>query len=248
MNPSLDTMSLEWRDGFAVLRFVRPEARNSITELMIKELHSVLDELESDPVPLLITGGDDGVFIGGADIGELLLRDEPAALRGINVRAFDRLSEYPMPTLAAIDGYALGGGAELTYACDMRFATPRAIFGQPEPRLGIIAGAGGCYRLSSIVGDSLARDVLFTGRRISGEEALEAGLISRLIEPTELLEEAGRAMKEIAKGSSQAIRMTKLALAAEPSGHPEIDIAIQAVLFESEEKRRRMTAFLDRNR
>lgn len=141
MSPMYETLLVEERDDRVVVTLHRPEARNAISGLMIRELHAVCDLLERDPKFLLLTGHG-GVFAGGADIAELLRRGRDEALQGINSRLFERVRRLPMPTLAAVDGWALGGGAELSYACDLRIAGPDAVFGNPEPGLGILAAAG----------------------------------------------------------------------------------------------------------
>jgi enoyl-CoA hydratase/carnithine racemase len=241
------TLELEERDGLAIVTLSRPEKHNAIGSQMIAELHSLLDDLERSADRILIlTGGADGVFAGGADIGQLLERRRDDALLGINLRLFERLRETPMPSIAAVDGAALGGGAELSYACDLRIATPRAVFGQPESRLGIMAAAGGSYRLKELVGESLAKDMLFTGRRMAAEQALSAGLISRIVEPEDLLAAAEEIARQMLKSSAIALRLTKLAVNAPAGAHPAIELAGQAVLFEDSEKFRRMREFVDK--
>jgi enoyl-CoA hydratase len=226
----------------------RPTQRNAIDARMVAELHTLCEELERRPRPAIITGGSDGVFVGGADIAQLRDRDRDDALAGINLRLFDRLRALPMPTIAAIDGYALGGGAELAYACDLRIVTPRTAFGQPEPKLGIIAGAGATYRLVRLVGESVAKQVLLGGVQISAARALELGLVHSIVEPSQLLEAARQLAAQILQSSAIALRMTKLAVDAAPEAHPQIDLAIQAMLFEDDEKYRRMSEFLNRGK
>lgn len=136
-----ETLLVEQRTDRVVVTLHRPEAHNAISGRMIAELHGVCEELERDPKPLLLTGHG-GVFAGGADIAELRERGREEALRGINSRLFERVRRLPLPTVAAVDGWALGGGAELSYACDIRIAGPSAVFGNPEPGLGILAAAG----------------------------------------------------------------------------------------------------------
>ena len=202
--------------------------------------------LERDPRPAIITGGPDGVFAAGADIAQLRERGREAALAGINLTLFSRIRGLPMPTIAAVDGYALGGGAELSYACDLRIATPRTVFGQPEPRLGIIAGAGATYRLVRLVGESVAKQILLAGSHISAQRALELGLVVSVVEPAQLLAAARDIAVQMLRNSAIALRMTKLAVDAAPEAHPQIDLAIQAMLFEDSEKYRRMGEFLSK--
>ncbi|MEU8392873.1 enoyl-CoA hydratase-related protein, partial [Micromonospora sp. NPDC048843] len=185
----------------------------------------------------------------GADIGQLRERGRTDALAAINSAAFARIRALPMPTVAAVDGPALGGGAELAYACDLRVCTARAVFGQPEVRLGILAGAGATHRLPALIGEGRAKELLFTGRRVDAAEALRIGLVNRVVdEPGELLTVAHALLDEIALGSPLAVRLTKLAVDAPAAAHPHLDLVSQAVLFEDDEKHRRMTEFLERRR
>lgn len=223
----------------------RPETRNAIDQAMIDELHALCAELEADPRILILTGSG-GVFASGADIGQLRDRRAQDALRGINTHAFGRIRRLPMPVIAAIDGYALGGGAELAYAADIRIGTPTARIGNPETGLGIIAAAGATWRLPQIVGEARAAELLFTGRQLRADEALAWGLLSALHEPEGLLAAAHAIADRIAANDPLATRHTKAALLAAPDRHPEIELELQAELFESPEKHRRMTAFLER--
>lgn len=233
--------------GVVEIELCRPAERNAINTEMISELHAVCGDLEQDPRPAIITGGSDGVFAGGADIAQLRERGRDDALAGINLKLFDRIRALPMPTIAAVDGYALGGGAELTYACDLRIATPRAVFGQPEPRLGIIAGAGATYRLVRLLGESVAKHILLAGERITAQRALELGLVHSIVEPTELISAAHQLAANMLRNSAIALRMSKLAIDAAPAAHPQIDLVIQAMLFEDAEKYRRMDEFLNKS-
>ncbi|MCM4079694.1 enoyl-CoA hydratase/isomerase family protein [Paractinoplanes hotanensis] len=237
----MNTLHVEELDDRVVVTLRRPEARNAINAAMIGELHDVCAALEERPRLLLITGGD-GTFAAGADIGELRERGREQALQGINSRLFDRVARLPMPTVAAVDGYALGGGAELAYACDVRLASPAAIFGNPEPGLGILAAAGACWRLRELVGASVAKQVLLAGRRLDADDALRFGLLAEVVPAGELLKRAHAMLDRMARSGALALRLTKLV--ADGAGHPLTDDLAQAILFESEEKRVRMDAFL----
>lgn len=242
-----DRLRVVERDGVVEVTLDCAAERNAIDAAMVAELHSVCEQLERNPRLAIITGGSDGVFAAGADIRQLRDRGRADALAGINVMLFDRIRALPMPTIAAVDGYALGGGAELSYACDLRIATPRTVFGQPEPQLGIIAGAGATYRLVRLVGESVAKQVLLAGARLSAQRALELGLVHALVEPSQLLDAAHNLAADMLRSSALALRMTKLAVDAGPDAHPQIELAIQALLFEDDEKYRRMDAFLNRH-
>ena len=222
----------------------RPDKRNAIDRETIDALHSLCAELEAVPRILILTGGDD--FAAGADIAQLRARRAEDAHRGINAMAFTRIAALPMPVVAALDGYALGGGAELAYAADVRIGTPRLKIGNPEPNLGILAAAGATWRLREIVGDGLATEMLLTGRMLTADEALAAGLVSGVHAPDGLLPAAHAIADRIAAADPLAIQHTKTALRAPRDAHPAIDGDLQAELFESPEKMRRMTEFLER--
>jgi enoyl-CoA hydratase len=229
------------------VRLNRPAVKNAIDRAMVDELHAVCAQLEADP-RILIVSGADGVFASGADIAELRERRAADALEGINSSLFHRIALLPAPVIAVIDGWALGGGAELAYAADFRIASNRSRFGNPEASLGIIAAAGATWRLAELVGEPLAKEVLLAGRILSADEALTARLVTEVHEPAELDAAAAALADRIAKLDPLAVRETKRVMAVDRSEHPRIDNETQAVLFESPEKYRRMTEFLERRR
>lgn len=240
-------LRVERRDDRVVATLDRPERRNAIDQRMIDELHALCAELEARP-RVLILAGSGGDFAAGADIAELRERRAADARRAINASAFDRIGALPMPVIAALDGYALGGGAELAYAADIRIGTPATRIGNPETGLGIIAAAGATWRLPRIVGEGRAADLLLTGRTVTADEALAWGLLSALHAPEDLLPAANAIADRIAKNDPRATMHTKTALRAPAGEHPAIENELQAELFESPEKTRRMSAFLDRRR
>lgn len=236
---------IERRDDRVVATLHRPDKRNAIDQAMIDALHALCDELEREPRTLVLTGSG-GTFAAGADIAQLRERRAEDARRGINAHAFMRVHELPMPVIAAIDGYALGGGAELAYAADIRVASTSLKIGNPETGLGIIAAAGATWRLREIVGDARASELLLTGRILDADEALAIGLVSSVHPSDGLLAAAHAIADRIAANDPLATRYTKRALHAPRDQHPEIDGELQAELFESPEKHRRMTAFLEK--
>lgn len=242
-----EPLRIERADDRVVATLDRPAVRNAIDQQTIDALHALCDELEADPRILILTGAG-GDFAAGADIAQLRDRGATEAREGINTTAFARVRALPMPVIAALDGYALGGGAELAYAADIRIATPEVRIGNPEPALGIIAAAGATWRLPQIVGEARAAHLLLTGVTLSADEALDWGLVSALHPATELLGAAHEIADRIAAHDPRAIQHTKRALHAPLEAHPAIDLELQAELFESPEKHRRMTAFLDRKR
>ena len=221
----------------------RPAVRNAIDQELVDLLHTVCGELETDPRVLVITGAG-GVFAAGADIAQLRARRAADALEGINTRLFERIRMLPMPVIAAVDGYALGGGAELAYAADLRIGSPSLKIGNPETGLGIIAAAGATWRLPEIVGEARAAELLLTGRVLDAETALAWGIVSAIHPADELLAAAHGLADRIAANDPLATQYTKRALRA---GHDaDAVLRLQAELFESPEKHRRMTEFLQK--
>lgn len=233
----------------------RPAVRNAIDQDMVAELHAICAYLETSPKILILTGtpadpvaGTKAIFASGADISQLRDRRRDDALRGINSTIFSRIATLPMPVIAALDGFALGGGAELAYAADFRIGTAQLRVGQPEVGLGIMAAAGAVWRLKELVGEPLAKELLLSGKILSGRECLAAGIISELVEPAHLLDAAGALADRIAQQGPLAVRLTKLAFHAPRESHPVIDTLAQGILFESEAKFKRMDAFLARKK
>jgi enoyl-CoA hydratase len=239
------TILVTRHDDRVVVQLNRPSVRNAINQAMVDELHAVCAELEVAPRLLILVGGD-GVFASGADIAELRERTAADALRGINTGLFIRIADLPMPVIAALDGWALGGGAELAFAADFRIGTTRLKIGNPETGLGIVAPAGALWRLRELVGEPLAKEILLAGRILSADEALAAHLVTRLVEPADLLAAANALADEISSKDSLATRYTKSIMSTARGDHPRVDLEAQAVLFESPEKHRRMTEFLER--
>lgn len=231
----------------AIMTLDRPEQRDAIDQDMVTSLHTVCDSLERDPAPLILTGGPD-IFAAGADISQLRHRRHTDALAGINSGLFDRIARLPLPTVAAVAGPAIGGGAELAYACDFRIATTTARFGNPEGQLGILAAAGACWRLQELIGEPLAKQILLLGRTLDAEKALSVRLVTDIVAPEALLDAAHATVEKMLTSSAAALRLTKLALRMPREAHPVFDNVAQAVLFETTEKDERMDAFLQRKR
>lgn len=244
-------LTIEDGDGRLVVRMNRPEVRNAIDATMVAELHELCAYLETTPKILILTGCEvngRGIFASGADIAQLRERRREDALRGVNSQIFDRIHKLPMPVIAAIDGYALGGGAELAYAADFRIGTPYIKMGQPETNLGIIAAAGALWRLKELVGEPVALEILMAGRILNAQEALDLHLVTELHEPSELLDAAHALADRISAQDPLAVRITKRVFAAPRDAHPHIDELAQAILFESDAKFDRMQAFLERKK
>jgi enoyl-CoA hydratase len=237
----------------ARITFDRPEVRNALNGTMASEIGEAIDALAGDDqLRCLIFTGSDRSFVSGADISELRDRKREDALRRINTGLFRRIETFPAPTIAAIRGFALGGGCELAMACDLRIAGEGARFGQPEVGLGILPGAGGTYRLVRLVGLGRARELVYTGRIIDAEEAHAIQLVNRIVPDDAVLEAATELATEIGKNSVLAVRFSKLSLNATHELSSDagmlLESTAQAVLFETEDKVERMTAFLEKRK
>ena len=245
---------LDRRGAIALVTLNAPERRNAIDFAMVQGLHAALDELATDQdlAAIVITGAGEKAFAAGADIAQLRDREAPQALAAINSAIFKRIEDFAVPTIAAIKGFALGGGCELAIACDLRVAGESAKLGQPEVKLGIIPAAGGTYRLPRLVGLGRARELIFTGRIVDAQEALRMGLVNTVVPDAQVIDTAIALANEIAGNGRLAVRMAKLALnalARPAEGHAmAFESAAQALCFESDDKRARMDAFLARSK
>ncbi len=222
----------------------RPDKRNAIDQATSDAFSAALDDARKQPCVLIVHSTTPGIFAAGADIAELRDRDADAALLAINAGLFEKLEAHRWPTIAAIDGAALGGGCELALACDLRVASGQAFFAQPELSLGIIAGAGANWRLAQAAGQQVARRMLYAGARLSAAEALTAGLVDELAEDPSAA--AAALAGKIARQSWRALELTKLALRSHRPATTTFDVAAQALLFGTQDKHDRMTAFLNR--
>ena len=248
--PKIDSALVTTRvDAHTVtVGFNNPTSRNALDTETVAEFDAILRAHAHTPTVLILHSTTPGMFVSGADIRQLRDRDADDALQSINAGLLDRLAAHRWPTIAAIDGYALGGGCELALACDLRIATSNSSFGQPELGLGILAGAGANWRLRELVGLATARRMLYLGERLDGEQANNAGLVDALSTAETLLGDAVALAHQVGESSWRAIELTKLALRQHQPATTSFDIAAQALLFESDEKRERMDKFLNRKR
>ncbi|MBQ7624850.1 MAG: enoyl-CoA hydratase/isomerase family protein [Clostridia bacterium] len=242
---------LEIKGAVGTLTIDRQDALNALNFEVLKELSETLDSLDFNRVNcLIIRGAGTRAFVSGADIAEMknfsVEEGHNFSVLGNNV--FTKLDSLPIPTIAAVCGYALGGGCELSMACDIRLASESAVFSQPEMGLGIIPGFGGTQRLAVLVGVGRAKELLYTGRRISASEALNIGLVNAVY-PTEIIfEEAEKMAQRIAKNSPTAMRAVKKAVNKTYFSdlHTNVEANLFASCFETEEQRAAMEAFIER--
>lgn len=246
----MSLVQLNVDEGIAHLELNRPEARNAINLALGQELAAHLTALAAreDVRVLVLSGAGGKAFAAGADIAELRERTHREALLAFNARLFQQLEDFPRPTLAAIEGYALGGGLELALACDVRVAAQGARLGLPEASLGIFPAAGGTWRLPRLVGLGRAKELVFTGRLLEVEEAAALGLVERVCPAGSALATAKELAATIARNAPLALQVAKLAFnTAARGGDPApLERLGQGLLLDSEEKRARMTAFLER--
>src|SRR5215471_4605467 len=236
--------------GVVQIELSRPEVRNALNLEMIRELEQTLAELatQDDVRALVLFGAGGQAFASGADISELRERTHREAFLSINAGFFQKLEDFARPTIAAIEGYALGGGLELALACDLRVASRSARVGLPETTLGIYPAAGGTWRLPRLIGLGRAKELVFTGRVVEAAEAFSLGIFERLCEPGEALAEAMDLAGTIARNAPLALQVAKLSLnLVGRGGDPTpLERAGQALLFNSAEKQERMDAFLSK--
>jgi enoyl-CoA hydratase len=236
-------------DGVSVITFNRPEVRNALHLPMNLEIREALEQLAGDEqvAAVVFQGAGGKAFVSGADIAELRARKGPEALLQHNAKLCDAIAAFPSPTIAAVEGWALGGGCEIAMACDMRVAGAKARFGQPEVSLGILPAAGGTWRLPLLVGLAKAKELIFTAAIVDAEEALRIGLVNDVVPQGGALERAQELGRACAKQSRLAIRLAKVAIdRGGPHFGSDLEALGQTILYDDPEKHRRMTAFLER--
>jgi enoyl-CoA hydratase len=204
---------VERDEPIAVCLLNRPRQLNALSGALMDELVGTLRELdEDDRVRCIVVGGNERAFAAGADVAELAAATPIELYGNRRIDQWDAIRSLRTPLVAAVSGYCLGGGCELAMTCDIVVASETARFGQPEINLGLIPGAGGTQRLTRAVGKATAMDVILTGRTLSAEEALHAGLVARVVAKEAWLEEAKRVAREVAAKSPVAVRLAKEAI------------------------------------
>jgi enoyl-CoA hydratase len=246
-------IDLELGGGVATLTVSRPEVHNALDGATVAEFHRALEEVRAARATVLIvTGKGDKAFVSGADISAIRERRREDALASINSRLMTAVEAHEAVTIAAVNGYALGGGCELALACDLRLAAENAIFGLPEPSLGIIPGAGGTQRLPRIVGLGRAKEMILTGARWDARKALEAGLVSQVVPRADLMPAARATAERVLALGPLAVRLAKAAVNASSQMPLAAGLAFestaQAITFESRDKMEGTSAFLEKRR
>jgi enoyl-CoA hydratase/carnithine racemase len=248
-----ETILTEVENGVGRITINRPDARNALNTQVLGDIRQALAEFRHDREisVVVFTGAGDRAFAAGADIGELRERTALDALAAIMQGVYDEVEAYEKPTIAAVNGFALGGGCELAMACDVRIASKNARFGLPELTLSIIPGAGGTQRLSRLVGKGRAIEMILTGQIIDAEEARRIGLVTQIADENEDLMDRVRATAAaILKKGPLAVRLAKLAIQTGLETDQKTGLVVerlaQAVLFDTEDKREGTSAFLEK--
>ena len=242
------------RDGaIAVVLLNRPEQLNALSDELMDDLVRTLEQLDrDDEIRAIVLGGSERAFAAGADIGELAQATAIELYYQRRVERWDAIRSLWTPLVAAVSGYCLGGGCELALSCDLIVASETAQFGQPETSLGIIPGAGGTQRLTRAVGKALAMDVILSGRRLNAYEALQSGLVARVVAKEAWLEEAKRVAREIAEKGPVATRLAKESVdrAYETTLAAGLEAERRALYlaFASEDAKEGLTAFTEKRK
>jgi enoyl-CoA hydratase/carnithine racemase len=240
-------------EGVATARLNRPEARNALSPELMEELMTLLEGWEADPeVRCIVIAGSDEVFAAGADIKAMAERSFQDVLVSPAARFWPRLAALRTPLIAAVSGYALGGGCELALGCDMIVASETAEFGQPEILLGIIPGGGGTQRLARVMGKQHAMELVLTGRRITAEEAFRLGIVNQVAAKGEWLSKAVEVAQVVARRPPIAVRLGKQAVLAAEETSLSAGLDHERRLYEqamaTEDRVEGMQAFLEKRR
>ena len=247
---------LEKKDHVAIATVNRPKALNALNSEVLNDLNTLLDEIAADPEirVLVLTGSGEKAFVAGADIGEMstLTKAEGEAFGKKGNDVFRKLETLPIPAIAAVNGYALGGGCELAMACDIRLCSDTAVFGQPETGLGITPGFGGTQRLARLVGPGMAKQLIYSARNIKADEALRIGLVNAVYPLEELRPAAEKLAETIAKNAPIAVRACKKAINEGLEMPMDEAVALEEKLFgscfETADQKEGMQAFLEKRR
>lgn len=248
-------VTLEQKGPVGVMTMNRPEALNALNDQVLRDLDSVLDQVEeNDEILVAILTGAGRSFVAGADIGQMstLTAAEAKKFGVLGNRVFLKLENLTKPTIAAVNGFALGGGCELAMACDIRVASEKAKFGQPEVGLGITPGFGGTQRMPRIVGAANAMELIFTARNIGAAEAKEMGLVSHVYTPEELMDKAMALANAIAANAQVAVRQSKAAIRRGLQTDMATGVAYESeafgLCFATEDQKNAMKAFLNKEK
>lgn len=243
----------QFHNRVAVIQFNRPKALNALNREMMAEMVDALETFDRDPaIGCLIITGDQRAFAAGADIKQMANATPVTMLDNPFIDYWDRLRRISKPVIAAVSGFALGGGCELAMACDMIIASETAQFGQPEINIGVIPGAGGTQRMTRAVGKALAMEIVLNGRFLSAEEAVRFGLVNRIVPAETYLEEAIKFATQLAERAPVAIRLGKEAVNAAYETSLQAGLAYERrlfyMLFATDDQKEGMDAFVNKRK
>lgn len=251
----MDYILYEQKGQTGIITINREKALNALNSQVLDELNATLDAVNLDEVRcLIITGAGTKSFVAGADIGEMstLTKAEGEAFGKKGNDVFRKIETFPIPVIAAVNGFALGGGCEISMSCDIRICSDNAVFGQPEVGLGITPGFGGTQRLARLVGAGMAKQMIYTARNIKADEAYRIGLVNAVYTQEELLPAAEKMATGIAKNAPIAVRNCKKAINEGLDLDMDAAVALEEKLFgdcfESEDQKYGMAFFLDKNK
>ena len=252
---NMEFVLYEVKGQVGIITINREKALNALNSTVLEELDKTLDSVDLEAVRcLILTGAGQKSFVAGADIGEMstLTKAEGEAFGKKGNDVFRKLETFPIPVIAAVNGFALGGGCEISMSCDIRICSDNAVFGQPEVGLGITPGFGGTQRLARIVGPGMAKQMIYTARNIKADEALRIGLVNAVYPQEELMAAAEKMAAGIAKNAPIAVRNCKKAINDGLEAGMDEAIVIEEKLFgdcfETEDQKYGMAFFLDKNK
>ena len=250
------TLTLEKNEGIGILTINRPKMLNALNQEVLEELSFALDEVETDFSirVLIVTGSGTKAFVAGADIKEMKEKNavEGRIFSSLGNAVFSKLEQLRQPTIAAVNGFALGGGCELALACDIRIGAENAKFGQPEVGLGIVPGFGGTQRLPRLVGIGKAKELIYTGANVAAAEASRIGLLNKVVEVEALLEETKTMAKKIMRNSPLGIEGSKKAINQGMQMGLQQGLVLESeifgALFATEDQKEGMAAFVEKRK
>lgn len=240
------------REGVVTLTISSPATLNALNSTILAEMDDFLDTLDPSRVRVLVITGEGKAFVAGADISEMAHLSEPEGLAfgRCGSAVFKKIEDLPFPVVAAVNGFALGGGCELAMACDIRIASAKARFGQPEVGLGIIPGFSGTYRLPKLVGQGIAKELIYTGKMIGADEALRIGLVNSVVQPEELAGAVDALVTSILKNAPIAVSYAKACINENYDLDVDESIALEnqyfSKCFATDDQKEGMDAFLNK--
>lgn len=251
----MEFITYEVEGQVGIITINRPKALNALNSTVLTELDETLNAVDLEAVrALVLTGAGEKSFVAGADIGEMstLTKEEGEAFGKKGNDVFRKLETFPIPVIAAVNGFALGGGCEISMSCDIRICADNAVFGQPEVGLGITPGFGGTQRLARIVGPGMAKQMIYTARNIKADEAYRIGLVNAVYTQEELLPAAKKMAATIARNAPIAVRNCKKAINDGLQADMDEALVIEEKLFgdcfESYDQKEGMAAFLEKRK